>query len=374
MAYSHNLLANTLLKQFLPAIDDFTPQRHLFLGSDTFLYDLLENDDDIGPTAWSRIIKQEDDGLSYSLLLSRLYAALAKKDFSSYKEKFPRGVPNMHQDYYFLLEDAINWLQTLLVDAPQPFMGYFHFMPPHFPYNTRIDFYNQFLNDGFTPPKKPDHIMTTKRSEGRVDEFRRWYDEYILYVDYEFARLYHHLEVNKILKNTWLILTSDHGEVFERGIVGHQALSMFQPHVRIPLVIFAPDQSSRVDIFEKTNAIDLLPTMMYITGKEIPDWAEGDILPPYRSSPLPSDRPIVTLRGRGIEEGQPIHKGSAMLIRGDYKLVYIFGFVKDLDGGELIELYNLKDDPEELSDLATSRPDIVNDMLMELKTNLARTS
>ena len=252
-------------------------------------------------------------------------------------------------------------------------MGYFHFLPPHFPYSTRADFYNTFANDGFFPPEKPDHIYAGKRAEGRVDEFRTWYDEYLLYVDSEFARLYQHMEQNGILQNTWLVFTSDHGEMFERGITGHQTPPMFQPLVRIPLMIFAPGQDSRVDIFDKTSAIDVLPTLMQITGQEIPDWVEGDLLPPYSSSSLASDRPIVSLRGRGIEKGRPIHKGSAMLVRGSYKLFYIFGYIKDLKGGELIELYNLDDDPEELNDLSSSRPDIVNDMLAELKTQLVRT-
>jgi arylsulfatase A-like enzyme len=149
---------------------------------------------------------------------------------------------------------------------------------------------------------------------------------------------------------------------------------MFQPLVRIPLVIFAPGQDSRVDIFERTSAIDVLSTLMHVTGQAIPDWAEGDVLPPYAFSSLPSDRPIISLRGKGTELGQPIHKGSAMLIRGSYKLAYVFGYVKDLEGGELIELYNLEDDPEELNDLASSRTDIVQEMLLELKAQLARTS
>ena len=87
---------------------------------------------------------------------------------------------------------------------------------------------------------------------------------------------------------------------------------------------------------------------------------------------MQSDRPIVTLRGKGIEDGKPIHKGSAMLIRGNYKLIYVFGYVGDLEGGELTELYDLEDDPEELNDLAPSRPDIVDKMVQELKSNLAK--
>jgi len=370
MAYSHNTLANTLLKQFLPAINDYTPQGRLFLGNDAVLHDL--KDHDIAPLAWTQAIKQEEDGISYSLFMSRLYAFLNKDRFSAYEADFPRGLPNIYQDSYYILEHGIDWLQNLLTTAPQPFMGYFHYLPPHFPYKTRAEFYDQFYKDGFEPPEKPIHIFAPKRSEGRIEEYRRWYDEYILYVDAEFARLYRYMEQNGILENTWLVLTSDHGEMFERGITGHQAPPMFQPLVRIPLVIFAPGQESRVDIFEKTNAIDVLPTLLHNTGQAIPNWAEGDILPPYAS--LPADRPIVTLRGRGIETGQPIHKGSVMQIRDTYKISYIFGFESDLEGGELIELYNLEDDPEELDNLASTRPDIVTDMLAEIKPQLARTS
>jgi arylsulfatase A-like enzyme len=371
MAYSHNPLANTLLKQFLPAIDHYTPQGKLFLDYDPFL-DYLK-DDDIAPLAWTRIIKQVGDGKSYSLWLSRLFTILKQGRSLAYERRYPRGFPYIYEDTYYILDHAIDWLQTLTTTAPQPFMGYFHFLPPHFPYKTRDDFYDQFLNDGFTPIEKPDHIFKVKRSEGRVDEFRRWYDEFILHVDSEFARLYDYLEQNDILKNTWLVLTSDHGEMLERGITGHLSPPMFQPLVHIPLVIFSPDQSSRVDIYEKTNAIDVLPTLLHVTGQEIPDWVEGHVLPPFSDVPLPADRPIYSLRGKGIEEGQPIHKGSAMIIRDGYKLFYVFGYVKDLKGGELIELYNLEEDPEELNDLANTRPDIVNRLLDELKVQLART-
>jgi choline-sulfatase len=282
-------------------------------------------------------------------------------------------LPNLYEDAVYVLDHAIDWLQTLSINAPQPFMGYFHFLPPHFPYKTRVEFYDQFLNDGFLPPQKPEHIFAVKRSAGRVDEFRRWYDEYILYVDSEFARLYNFLEEKGILKNTWLVLTSDHGELFERGITGHLTPAMFQPVVRIPLVVFAPGQAGRVDISEKTSAIDILPTMLHVTGREIPDWVEGQVLPPFSTSPLPADRPIISLRGKGIEKDHPIHKGSAMLIRDGYKLVYIFGYLKDLKNGELTELYNLDDDPEELNDLAASHPEIVDRLLVELKAQLART-
>jgi len=371
MAYSHNLLANIFLEQFSPAIEEYIPRKRLYLGNSVLLKP-FRKDDDISSLAWTRALKRVQDGYSYSLFGSLLYETMQKGRFDKYAEEFPLGLPRIFEDEYFTLEDGIDWLQNLVLNAPRPFLGYFHYLPPHFPYKTRVDFYNQFANDGFKPIEKPDHIFKSRRAEGHIEENRTNYDEFILYVDSEFARLYQFLDQQGVLENTWLVLTSDHGEMFERGITGHQAPPMFQPLVQIPLVIFAPGQHSRIDVYDRTSAIDLLPTLMHVTNQEIPEWTEGEVLPPYASSPLTADRPIVSLRGKGIEQGEPINKGSAMLIRKQYKLSYIFGYTADLPGGELIELYDLETDPEELNDLSASHSDIVNEMLAELKTQLAR--
>ena len=195
---------------------------------------------------------------------------------------------------------------------------------------------------------------------------RTRYDEYLLYVDAEFARLHAFMEQNGLLENTWLVFTSDHGELFERGIVGHQTPAMYQPVTQVPLLIFAPGQLTRQDITDNTSAIDLLPTLLAVTGQDIPDWAEGDVLPPFAATPLKADRQIVCLRGKGIEKDQPLHKGSAMLVKGRYKLVYIFGYPNDFENGELVELYDLETDPEELNNLYPAQKTLGNSLLAEL--------
>lgn len=372
MAYSHNLLVDTFLKQFLPAIEDYMPRDQLYLNANPLLA-AFRKDEDIANLAWTRSLNREQDGYSYSLLGSGLYELLMKGRFDWLADEFPRGLPQIFDDSYYILEDGIDWLQNLTLNAPQPFLGYFHFLPPHYPYNTRKEFYDQFSKDGFKPLPKPDHIFAAKRAEEGLDENRRWYDEYILYVDSEFARLHQFFEQNGVLENTWLVLTSDHGEMFERGLTGHQMPPMFEPLVRIPLVIFAPGQDSRIDIFERTSAIDVLPTLMHVTNQEIPAWAEGQVMAPFAPSATPKNRPTICLRGWGIEEDKPIHKGSIMLIRDNYKLVYIWGFLSDLPGGELVELYDHEADPEELNDLSASHPEVVAEMLAELKPQLART-
>ena len=71
----------------------------------------------------------------------------------------------------------------------QPFLGYYHFLPPHNPYKTRRDFFNHFAEDGYNPVPKPDHLFADASPDEKFDKKRRQYDEYILYVDYEFDRL-----------------------------------------------------------------------------------------------------------------------------------------------------------------------------------------
>jgi arylsulfatase A-like enzyme len=369
MAYSHNLLVNTLLKQFLPEIDDYTPQGALFLDDDRFLHTVFGKDEDIATLAWTRTIKQKDDGTSYSLFAPRIYEQLKGKRAEELKDNFPRGLPNVSQDNYYTLEDGIDWLQNLTLSAPQPFFGYFHFLPPHFPYKTRKDFYQRFDQDGYRHPQKPRHPFANQGiSEDDLADRRRWYDEYILYVDAEFARLYEFLEKNKILENTWVILTSDHGEMFERGISGHQKPVLYDPVVKIPLLIFEPKRMTRLDVFEPSSAVDLLPMLATVSGYPIPSWVEGNFLPPYNSSSQDSPRDIYAIESRSTGKREPIQNATAMLRHHNYKLKRYWGY-EQFDT-EVVELFNLEKDPEELDNIVDDESQIAEALLAKLQSKL----
>ncbi len=369
MAYSHNLLVNTQLKQFFASIDNYTPQGNLFLEDDAFLHSVFNNDEDIATVSWNRIIKQKNDGTSYSLLLPSAYNAMKSGRTSELEKNFPRGLPNVNQDSYFILEDGIDWLSNLMLTAPKPFFGYYHFLPPHFPYNTRIDFYNNFAQDGFRPVDKPESIFSTQRAkEADIDAWRTWYDEFILYVDAEFARLFDLMEKQGLLENTWLVFTSDHGELFERGISGHLTPVLYEPVVRIPLMIFEPGQNSRRDVTVATSAIDLLPTLALVTGGKIPTWAEGAILPPYQPKTQSKPRDVYALQSKGTKKDEPIQKATAMIIREKYKLTRFWGYEKS--DGEIIELYDLENDPQELENLYEKEPEKTQELLDALHGKL----
>jgi arylsulfatase A-like enzyme len=371
LAYSHNRYAIRFLEQFFADDDYLIPYDKLILEGKDAVSTLFANDEDIASVAWIRALKQEEEGYSYSLFLSQVDAkiqAINEHRIKEFRSNYPRGLPYTKQGNHFLLEQAIDYTSIELAKAPQPFLGYFHFFPPHRPYNTRIDFYNLFDDDNYSLPKKPDHIFSKNESYDQLSEYCKRYDEFLLYVDAEFARLYENLNREGILENTWLVLTSDHGELFERGVVAHSTPLLHQPIIRIPLLIFEPGRNSRLDIYDHTSAIDIMPTLLHLTNQTIPAWVEGIVLPPFTKTN--QDRHIFVLDSRKTGVDAPITEGSTTLIRGDHKLIYYEGYEELEDAGSFAELYDLKDDPEEMNNIYNSQTILAEDLLDVIKTKL----
>ncbi len=318
VTYSHNLWANVLLRQFRNDLENYIPKGKYFLNtgdpeseggllfsSESVLQSLFSNDEDIALVSWIRAMEKEPEGFAYSLFLSPLYDAYRKQvyeaKFADLRAVFPRGIPK--DDYAnFLLEQGLAGIGTLLLSAPQPFAGYFHFWPPHAPYNTHRDFVGQFRGDGYQPPQKPVSIFGDKDF---VSTNRAEYDEYILYVDREFGKFYEHLENNSLLENTWLVLTSDHGELFERGIEGHRTPVLYEAVVRVPLMIFEPGRTSREDVYATTSAVDVLPTLLHVTGNQPAAWTEGVVLPPF--APQDPERSVYVVQAEKNEQSASIN-------------------------------------------------------------------
>ena len=172
----------------------------------------------------------------------------------------------------FLLEQTASWLEDHLTVIPQPFLGYYHFLPPHAPYRTSLEFYGRFASDGLSPVNKPLDEFGSKPAVQAALEARTEYDEFILYADKAFGSMYDALERSGLLDHTWLVVTSDHGEMFERGLIGHGNPTLYQPVIRVPLLIFEPGREVGMDVHAVTSAVDVLPTLAQVTGHTIPDW------------------------------------------------------------------------------------------------------
>lgn len=369
VGYSHNMLANTLLTQFQGNIDYYKARAELFFRNDFLFNTVFKGDSDNAYLSWTRVMHNEEDNYANSLLLSNLYGLYAKQMESVVSKDFPRGVPSNQGDF-FLLENATDWIVSQIAELPDPSVSYIHLIPPHHPYNTRIDFYNHFMDDGYQPVKKPEHFFSQGISYDTLVKRRRYYDEFILYIDHEFGRLYDGLSAAGLLDDTWLVLTSDHGEMFERGIWEHTVPTIHQPVIRVPLLISAPGQQERQDVFSPTSSIDLLPTLLHLNGKDIPDWCEGEILPPYRSTEPDLQRNIFAIDAKKNEKYKPLNKATTMILEWPYKLVR-YTENKNIPGYMLYyEMFNIEEDPEELNDLYSPESKIAKELIEKLEIRI----
>ena len=327
---------------------------------------------DIAALSWVRVADTIDDRNTNSLFISRLMEGYQGMVIAGYRDQFPLGPPVVQSTNYFLLEDAINWIDAQLPGLPRPFLGYFHLLPPHDKYRPRSQDYNRFQNDGQEFDLKNKHLLANRKNGDNLTAERKVYDEYILYVDAELGRLYNRLDEQGILDETWLVLTSDHGESFERGILGHKQDTFHQPIVRIPLLIFEPGQQTRRDVYQTTTAIDLLPTLLKITGHSVPEEIEGKLLPPFDDGKTPNER---TFYAGSWAESASVDwdlRTAVMMINERYKLIRYEGY-KSLPGkNAYYELYNLEEDPEEMVNLfspTTALPKRLAEQLDEIVGN-----
>jgi arylsulfatase A-like enzyme len=375
LAYSHNPYVEILLDQLNGNIEFHLESEKLYLNHDPLLGVIFPKDE-LATNLAQRQIFWDEDHVANSLLLSDILKGWVnnkiQKIIDEYKYEFPRRPPSLnHLEYFYLQEDATDWALRYLENQTSPYLGYFHFYPPHAPYRTRREFIDRFRG-GWKPSPKPEHIFSEGEPENKILKQRRYYDEFIGYVDAEFARLFVSLAESGALNNTWLILTSDHGERFERGSFGHEYLLMHNPVIHIPLLIFPPGQKDRVDVYQRTNAVDLLPTLLNTMGIDIPSYCEGEILPPFQKKYRGDERTTYAMNPRDNLPHSKITEGVYTIFMENYKLINYFGLKQMKGYDEYYELYDIENDPEELNDLYDSHRNIANELINELITAMNR--
>ena len=362
IAYTHNPCADVLLHQQEKNISAYFPRTDFYIDSDYVFDVLLSNDYTVANLTRQLSLYRHIQGLQSSLFIQWVYTILQDKEIDKIESQYPYGLPRMGKSAQrFLMEDISDWLIENVHQWTNPFLGYFHFLPPHAPYNPRKEFVDLFKDDGYEPLEKEIHPLSTKVSKEDRENDRQHYDEFIRFVDSEFLRIYKSLEEQGILEDTWVILTSDHGESFERGEYHHATQLLFEPVIKIPLLIFKPGLQQRIDIHAPTSNVDILPTIMKLAQKEIPDWAEGAPLP-FSVDELKESNPLFAMNFQTNEQYAPLEIGTISMIHEGYKIMKLMGYSNLPDGQTLIEIYDLANDPEELNNLANSDHPIVDQL------------
>lgn len=375
IAYSHNTIVNKLFKEFSADIGDLKAQRDLFLQDPLAFDKVFTEDADIAEVSYERAVKKTVPGYAYSLFFSALYDRIEVARTQDFLDQYPRGLPSTGQDNYFLLEHGVDWLSSLLPTAPAPYMAYIHFLPPHRPYCPSREFVGAFYQDTVG-----DYMEKPKSFFNHNDEYsikiqtneRRRYDEFILYADHQLGRLYDALERTGVLDNTWVVFTSDHGEMCERGILGHHTPVLYQPIIHIPLLVHEPGQTTRRDVLESTSAVDVMPTLLHVTGHAIPPEVEGTLLPPFAEPAASDQRSIFAVEAKDTADPVRGHLFPLTLamIKGAYKLIRYAGYPEQAGVDPLYELFDIEKDPEEMEDLAARQPALLAELRAEMLKTL----
>lgn len=354
-AFTQNIYADMLLYQFDQHLQQHPPLDSFSLAGNTFYNKLLKHDAILGMKAFDQFLfkREEAHGSLFLSLLNDLDVNLdSRRQAARLAETHPDGLPRLaNTDITFLLEELMDGVMELVGELSTPFLAYFHLMPPHEPYLPTRQFRGLF-DDGWSPSAKKRHPLSPRVPEERLNARRQTYDEFIANADAELGRLLDYLEKSGLLETSYVIITSDHGELFERGAHGHSTPLLFEPVIRVPLVISAPRQAARQDIYSLTSNLDLLPSLARLAGLPVPAWSAGQPLPGLGGEESP-DRSLFVVEAKRSPARLPLRKASLALLKGRLKLVHYQGYKGAEDN---YELYDLENDPDEQANLYPSHP------------------
>ncbi len=356
VGFSQNVWADNLLRQLQPKLDyqlkpsfsSLYPIRELF-SEDTPLDKLsvyFAFDEFLSRT--HAVVNPIPGSIGLGIFDS-IYAEYQKlNQKENVSEEYPYGHSSNSYFFYYENKTVLAEIAQKIIELNQnkPFMGYFHFYAPHSPYTPHKDFVGIFEDMPFI--KKPKHPLAYFDYPTRVMKKERdQYDEYIANIDAEFGHLIDRLEAAGVLENSYLVIASDHGEMFERGEAGHGTALLYEPVIRTPLIVSAPGQTERVDIHSITSNIDLLPTLAHLTQQPIPNGIDGKLLPNLGGQEN-LERAVFALEAKENSSHAPLTKATVAMRKGKYKLIYYIGYEKYADQ---FELFNLTNDPYELNNL-----------------------
>ncbi len=259
----------------------------------------------------------------------------------------------------------------------RPFFLFIHYWDPHTPYMPPHPFREKFYRGGGT--RLSELLRTT--AWGRLLLESEWiralieegrdekeyvdslYEGEVCYADHCLGRVLEKLEEAGLYDESLIIVTSDHGELLgEKGIY-YDHHGLYEPDVRIPLIMRHPELGEGVRVDEVVTQEDIAPTILDLLGR-------GELL---RQATGRSLLPLI--RGEGEGRGHVILVENTRMTKrairaGRWKLVQT---LRDDPYGRpagYVELYDLGRGEEE--NLAESEPELVRELLGMLEYEYRR--
>lgn len=237
---------------------------------------------------------------------------------------------------------VLPWLDSIIDNtSKEPFFMWLHYFDPHDPYE----------------PPEPYRSLHTQRvnMNDRRERFLALYDGEIAYTDSQLGIVLNKFKELGLLKNTLIILTSDHGELFgENGYWGHGP-KLYEGAIRVPLIFWWPEKIPIGRASNVVETIDIAPTVLELLGLPEEKQFKGQSL-----ASLILGKGALDLDQSAFSESYRIKPPRLISIRSQ-KWKYIF----NTHNGEN-ELYDLEADPNELRNLIEFNGQVVEKFHKEL--------
>ncbi|MCD6412617.1 MAG: sulfatase-like hydrolase/transferase [Elusimicrobia bacterium] len=189
--------------------------------------------------------------------------------------------PNKIARDKYIADNLINWIKER--KSKRPFFAFVFFDCPHGSY----DYPKRF--EKFKPARRVNYLEINRKT---ICPLFNKYKNSIGYDDYLVGEIISALRRKKILSNTIVLISGDHGEEFyEHGFYGHNG-GFSDEQTRVTFVFYVPGRRHR-EYGKLTSHLDVVPTIFEILGCKNPpsDYSQGFSL---FSSPAARDVVIAT--------------------------------------------------------------------------------
>lgn len=233
----------------------------------------------------------------------------------------------------------------------EQFFLWLHYMEPHAAYRPREAFgglpssVNAQREEFLRVWQPSNKTFPTVLRQDDVTALLTLYDGEILDVDGLVGGIWDEIEARGLDDRTLLVITADHGDEFgEHAEYGH-GHTVYQELNWVPLIVVGPQVAEPGRTVETpVPLLDIMPTLLDAAGAPLPESIRGTSLLPVLQGDEPPERAIYS--------ESPARRTSyddKALHLDDYKLVYNVKL-------DLVELYDLRADPDEQHDLAATEP------------------
>nr|WKN38991.1 sulfatase [Tunicatimonas sp. TK19036] len=236
--------------------------------------------------------------------------------------------------------DAQQYLQEHAQDE-QPFFLFLSWATPHAPYQTAPQEYK----DMYDPQSLELRPNVPAEMDSMVRADLAGYYAHCTALDDMVADILKTLDDTGLRDNTIILFTSDHGDL----LGSHHAYKKQQPYeesIRVPMLISHPKIKAG-EYPALMNSYDIMPTLLGLTGIEVPASVEGYDYSRYmrEQSPLPDTTTLISCVQPFGQWNRFDHGGKEY--RGLVSLRYTY--TRDLDGPW--QLFDNKADPYQLTNL-----------------------